>query len=200
MVSAEQQILDLAKKTGLVKTSDVKSRGIPTTYLTRMVRKGTLERVTRGLYARPDNAWSEHASLAEVAKLVPQGVLCLLSALQVHELTTQLPRAVWLALPAHSKEPKVTTVKLEVVRLNSASLRAGVTTRNIDGVPTKVFDASKTIADLFKFRSRVGQDVVLEALKAYWRSEHRNTSALHRYARVNRVDQIMRPYLETLSA
>jgi predicted transcriptional regulator of viral defense system len=197
---AEQRILDLVNRNGLVRARDVKSRGIPTIYLTRMVQKGTLERIARGLYTRPDTAFSEHVSLAEVATLIPHGVLCLLSALQLHELTTQMPQAIWLALPAPARNPAVANVKLEIVRMSEASLKAGVTTRVIDGVPVKVFDPSKTVADLFKYRSRVGLDVALEALKAYWHSGHRDLKALHRYARIDRVERVMRPHLETLAA
>lgn len=200
MADAEQRILDLVKRNGLVRARDVNSLGIPTIYLSRMVQNGTLERIARGLYALPDTPWSEHVSLAEVATLIPHGVLCLLSALQLHELTTQLPQSVWLALPPHARDPAMTTSKLEIVRMSEASLNAGVTMSNIDGVQVKVFDPSKTVADLFKYRSRVGLDVALEALKVYWHSEHRDLNALHQYARIDRVERVMRPHLETLAA
>jgi predicted transcriptional regulator of viral defense system len=198
--SAENQILALLDEQRLVTTEEVKERGIPSIYLTRMVRKGTLERVARGLYERTGASRSEHVTLAEAAKLVPAGVLCLFSALELHELTVQQPRAVWIALPAHARTPIAGNIQLEVVRMSEAALRSGVETREIDGVRIRVFDVSKTIADLFKFRSRVGLDVALEALKAYWRSEHRNLEALHRYARIDRVQRLMRPYIETLAA
>lgn len=196
----ETHLLELVAREGLLRTSEAVDAGIPTIYLTRLVRKGRLERVDRGLYALPDRDMGEHASLAEVAKKVPDGVICLISALSYYGLGTQIPHAVWLALPAHSSEPRIGTVALELVRMSDASFRAGVQTVEIDGVEVRIFDPSKTIADLFKFRSRVGLDVALEALKEYWRSEHRDVDALYRYAEIDRVQRVLRPYAEMLAA
>ena len=156
--------------------------------------------LVRGLYALPGVPAGEHASLAEVAKKVPNGVVCRLSALSYYGLGSQIPRRVWLALPAHGSVPRLGTVTLEPVRMNDASFRAGVRTVDIDGVPVRTFGLSKTVADLFKFRSRVGLDVALEALKAYWWSEHRDPDALYRYARVDRVQRVLQPYVEVLAA
>lgn len=200
MSDFENRLLDLAERRGLLRTREAVEAGIPTIYLTRLVRRGQLERVDRGLYALPDRDMGEHASLAEVAKKVPDGVICLLSALNYYGLGTQIPHAVWLALPAHSSEPRVGTVALELVRMSEASFRAGVQAVEIDGVKVRIFDPSKTIADLFKFRSRVGLDVALEALREYWRSEHRDAASLHRYAEIDRVWRVLRPYAEMLAA
>lgn len=200
MSDLENRLLDLAERRGLLRTREAVEAGIPTVYLTRLVRKGRLERIDRGLYTLPGTPMGEHASLAEVAKKVPGGVICLLSALNYFDLGTHIPHAVWLALPAHSSEPQVGTVTLELVRMSDASFRAGVQTVEIDGVDVRIFDPSKTVADLFKFRSRVGLDVALEALREYWRSDHRDTDALYRYAEIDRVQRVLQPYVEMLAA
>ena len=194
------RLLDLVDRLGLVRARDVANAGIPTVYLTRLVRAGALERVARGLYARASSPVGEHVSLAEVAKLVPRGVVCLLSALAFHGLGTQNPLRVWLALPHKAKPPTSAPVGLEVVRMHPEALAAGVVRHDVDGTPVPVFDPSKTIADLFKFRSRVGLDVALEALRAYVGSTHRDLEALRRYARIDGVERVMQPYLEAVVA
>lgn len=194
------RLLALADRQGLIRAREVAKAGIPTVYLTRLVRSGQLERVGHGLYARPAGAVSEHTTLAEVAKQVPRGVICLLSALRYYDLGTQQPHRVWLALPAHASAPQATTAALEVVRMNEAALRAGVRDEDVEGGAIRVFEPSKTIADLFKFRNRVGLDVALEGLRAYWQSPHRDVGALQRYARIDRVEKLMRPYLEMVAA
>ncbi len=194
------RLLDLVDQQGLVRARDVKRAGIATVYLTRLVRAGVLERVARGLYARASTPVSEHVSLAEVAALAPRGIICLLSALAYHDLGTQNPHRVWLALPHKSKPPTTATVGLEVVRMHPRALAAGVGTHDVGGTPVRIFDPSKTIADLFKFRSRVGLDVALEALRAYWASDQRDPGALRRYARIDGIDKVLQPYLEAMAA
>jgi predicted transcriptional regulator of viral defense system len=194
------RLLDLVDRLGLVRARDVANAGIPTVYLTRLVRAGALERVARGLYARASSPVGEHVSLAEVAKLAPRGVVCLLSALAFHGLGTQNSRRVWLALPHKAKPPTSATVGLAVVRMHPVALAAGVVRHDVDGTPVPVFDPSKTIADLFKFRSRVGLDVALEALRAYAGSAHRDLEALRRYARIDGVERVLQPYLEATVA
>lgn len=200
MVSATERILELVDQRGLVRARDVAVAGIPTAYLTRLTRSGALERVGRGLYVRPNGMRSEHATLAEIARLVPKGVVCLVSALRLHDLGTQRPHRVWLALPPHATRPKAPTVALEIVRMAPPLLAAGVRSIDVDGVEVRVFHPSKTIADLFRFRTRVGLDVALEALRAYWDSPFRDVPALERYARLNRVYTVLRPYLEAMAA
>ncbi len=200
MPSPTERILQLTDRKGLVRARDVAAAGIPTVYLTRLTRSGALERVGRGLYGRPDALHSPHATLAEVARQVPKAVVCLVSALRFHDLGTQRPHRVWLALPPHTTAPKAPTVALEVVRMAPPMLAAGVRSVDIDGVAVRVFDPSKTIADLFRFRNRVGLDVALEGLRAYWDSPHRDVAALERYARLDRVATVLRPYLEAMAA
>lgn len=196
MSGPADRLLDLVDRLGLVRARDVEAAGIPTVYLTRLVRSGDLMRVARGLYTRPQGLASEHATLAEIAALVPRGVVCLLSALSFHGLGTQNPHRVWLALPQGAKPSASVPVGLVVVRMHPEALAAGVQTHDVDGVAVRVFDPSKTVADLFKYRSRVGLDVVLEALRAYWSSPFRDVAALYRYARIDGVERVMQPYLE----
>lgn len=193
------RLLDLIDRHGRLRARDAVRAGIPTVYLTRLVRTGILERVARGLYARASAPVSEHVSLAEIAKLAPKGVICLLSALAFHELGSQNPHRVWLALPHKATPPSTVPVRLAVVRMHPRALEAGVVTHPIDGTPVPIFDPSKTIADLFKFRTRVGLDVALEALRAYWASDHRNLEALRRYARIDAVERVLQPYLEAVA-
>lgn len=199
MSDQADRVLDLIDHHGLVRARDVHRAGIPTVVLTRLVRAGRLERVARGLYARASASVGVHVNLAEVAKLAPKGVICLLSALTVHGLGTQNPHRVWLALPHKAKPPRSIPVRLAVVRMHPRALEAGVVMHPIDGTPVPVFDPSKTIADLFKFRTRVGLDVALEALRAYWASEHRNLDALRRYAQIDAVENVLQPYLEAMA-
>lgn len=200
MTDPARHLLDLVDQRGLVRARDVKRAGIPTVYLTRLVRAGALERVARGLYAKASAPVSEHVSLAEVAALAPRGVICLVSALAYHGLGTQNPHRVWLALPRGTKPPTTITVGLEVVRMHSCALVAGVETHDVGGTPVPIFDPSKTIADLFKYRSRVGLDVALEALRAYWASDDRDADALRRFARLDGVEKVLQPYLEAVAA
>jgi predicted transcriptional regulator of viral defense system len=194
------RLLDLVERHGRVRARDVARAGIPTVYLTRLVRAGALERVARGLYARVSAPVGEHVSLAEVAKLAPRGVICLLSAVAFHELGTQNPHRVWLALPHKTTPPTTVSVGLEVVRMHPRALAEGVETHDVDGTPVSIFGPSKTVADLFRFRSRVGLDVAIEALRAYWSSARRDQAALRRYARIDGVEKIMQPYLEAVAA
>ncbi len=139
-------------------------------------------------------------SLAEVATLVRRGVVRLLSALAFHGFGTQNPRRVWLALPHKAKPPTSAPVGLAVVRMHPVALTAGVVRHDVDGTPVPVFIPTKPIADLFKFRSRVGLDVALEALRASARRTHRDLDALRRYARIDGVERVLQPYLEATVA
>ena len=167
--------------------------------LTRLVRAGKLERAGHGLYALAGAQASAQRSLAEVALRAPRGVICLLTALRVHEVGTQSPFQVWLALPPGATPPNIRHQQLKIARMSGASLTEGVEIIKVDGVDVRVFNAAKTIADCFKFRNKIGLDVALEALREGWR-ERKATKvtmdALWRYAKVNRVGNVMRPYLE----
>lgn len=195
----EQSVLRLARRRGLLHTRDIAASGTPTVVLTRLVRSGQLVRAGRGVYAVPGRPGSAHRSLAEVALRAPRGVVCLLSALRVHEIGTQAPFEVWLALPAGVAAPRLDSPAIRVVRMTGESLARGIQHIEIDGVKVPVYDAAKTIADCFKFRNKIGLDVALEALREAWRERKVKTDALWRYAKLNRVANVMRPYLEALA-
>lgn len=196
----ESIVLDLAQAHGLLRARDVAALGVPSVALTRLVQAGKLERTSRGVYSIPGRSISAHHSLAEAALHVPRGVVCLLSALRVHEIGTQAPFEVWLALPKGATKPKLVQPRLRIVRLSGAALTDGVEHMAIDGVQVPVFNAAKTIADCFKFRNKIGIDVALEALREGWAERKVTMDALWHFATVNRVANVMRPYLEALTA
>jgi predicted transcriptional regulator of viral defense system len=163
------------------------------------VRQGLLQRVGRGLYAIPDRPVSEHGALAEVARKHPQAIVCLLSALRVHELTTQSPFEVWLAIPNKSRAPKSDYPPLSIVRFSGAALTEGVEEHVIDSVPVRVTNVARTVADCFKFRNKIGLDVALEALQEAWRVKSVSMDELWHFASLCRMSNVMRPYMESLS-
>ena len=192
-------MLKLAREKPLLRTGDVAALGVPTVVLTRLVRSGKLARQGRGLYSLPEHPPSALRSLAEVSLRAPRGVVCLLSALRVHEIGTQAPFEVWLALPPGVIPPRVDTPKLRVVRMSGKSLTEGVERIEIEGVVVPVFNAAKTVANCFKYRNKIGLDVALEALREVRRARKASMDDLWRYARICRVANVMRPYLEAVA-
>jgi predicted transcriptional regulator of viral defense system len=199
-LSLNDTVLQLARTRGLLRTQDLAARGLPTVVLTRLVAAGRLERVARGVYALAGQAVGEHRSLAEVALRVPRGVVCLLSALRVHGIGTQAPFEVWLALPQGMSAPRLTQPALRLVRMSGDAFTQGVVNVAVDGVQVAVFNPAKTIADCFKYRNKIGLDVALEALRDGWQQRKVTMDDLFAYAAVNRVANVMRPYLESLVA
>ena len=193
-------VLNLAQTHPLLRACDLVRLGLPTVALTRLVAAGQLERVVRGVYALPGRSMSEHRSLAEAAVRVPRGVVCLLSALQLHGIGTQAPFEVWLALPQGMSAPRLAQPQLRLVRMSGDALTQGITHIAIDGVQVAVFNPAKTIADCFKFRNKIGLDVALEALRDGWCQRKVTMDELFIYAAVNRVANVMRPYLEAMVA
>lgn len=196
----EQAVLALAEQRPLLRARDLAGHGLPTMALSRLVAAGRLERVARGVYSLPGRPLSEHRSLAEVALRVPQGVVCLLSALRVHGIGTQAPFEVWMAIPHHSPTPRLDQPALRAIRMSGTALSEGVETLQIDGVDVAVFNASKTVADCFKYRNKIGLDVALEALRDGWAQRKLTADALWHYAAIDRVSNVMRPYLESVAA
>ncbi|MBI3102092.1 MAG: AbiEi antitoxin N-terminal domain-containing protein [Burkholderiales bacterium] len=195
----EQVVLALAERQPLLRARDLAKRGLPTMVLSRLVSAGQLERIARGVYSLPGHALSEHRSLAETALRVPRGVVCLLSALRVHGIGTQAPFEVWVAIPAHTPTPRLGRSALRVVRMSGAALTEGIEPVEIDGVQVPVFNPAKTVADCFKYRNKIGLDVALEALRDGWSQRKLTMDALWHYATVNRVANVMRPYLESVT-
>ncbi|MGE8611179.1 MAG: type IV toxin-antitoxin system AbiEi family antitoxin domain-containing protein [Achromobacter veterisilvae] len=198
MDTAVEELLALTRKAGLIRARDLAPLGIARVALTRAVRQGQLQRLGRGLYGLPSRPTSEHATLAEVARRVPKGVICLLSALRFHNLTTQAPHEVWLAIGNKAAAPRLDYPPLRILRFSVVTLTAGVEEHMVDGVPIRVTGVAKTVADCFKYRNKIGLDVALEALRASWREKRMTSDELWRYAKLCRVANVMRPYLESL--
>ena len=199
MESNYQQILTLASAQGLIRPRDLIAQGLPRVALTRLVRQGLLTRVARGLYTRPDRTVSEHGTLAEVARKHPQAIVCLLSALRVHNLTAQSPFEVWLAIPNKARAPKLEYPPLRIMRFSGAALTEGIEDHQVDGVTVRVTNVARTVADCFKFRNKIGLDVAMEALQEAWANKRISMDELWRYATLCRVANVMRPYMESLS-
>jgi len=191
-----RQILEIAEQVGVLRPRDLDAYGIPRIYLSRLCDHGRLQRVGRGLYVLPSADVSEHHTLAEACKRVPHGVVCLLSALRFHGLTTQSPFEVWLAIGSKVWRPKVDYPPLRLFRFSARALEAGVEEHSIEGVSVRVYNPAKTVADCFKYRNKIGLDVALEALRDCRRQRKCTNDELWRYAKTCRMANVMRPYLE----
>jgi|SRR5882724_4733136 len=199
-VDAARKVLRLAAKRGSITRKQVDRARIHSQTLSRMVRSGALERVARGRYRVPNAPITEHHGLALVASVAPKAVICLLSALSFHQIGTQLPHEVWIAIDRQARRPVLAYPHLRVHRFGAKALTQGIETHRIEGETVKMYGIAKTLADLFKYRNKVGLDVALEALREAWRERRFTMDEIHRYARVCRVERVMRPYLEALAA
>lgn len=195
-----QAVLELAGQRALIRARDLAELGLPTIALSRLVAAGKLERIARGVYGLPGQAIGEHRSLAEVALRAPQGVICLLSALRVHGIGTQAPFDVWLAIAHHSPIPRIDHPKIRAVRMSGTALTEGIDRITVDGVSVPVFNVAKTIADCFKYRNKIGLDVALEALRDGWSQRKFTMDEIWHYASIDRMTNVMRPYLESVTA
>ena len=158
-----------------------------------------MEKVAHGLYQLPNAEISEHHSLAEAAKMVPKGVICLLSSLRFHGLTTQAPHEIWMAIDRKTRLPVIRELPLRFVRFSGEPLTEGIEIHSIDGVPVRIYTPAKTVADCFKYRNKIGLDVALEALKDWQRSHRYEGDTLWRFAKTCRVSNVIRPYLEAMN-
>ena len=194
--------LDLARgligRHGTARSRELEAAGVARAQLSRLVAGGDLVRVSRGLYALPSRQPASDEALVVVARRAPQAIFCLLTALRFHSLTTQAPFEVWLGIGHRDRAPRFDWPPLRVVRFSGTSLVAGVEDRKVEGVPIKVTNVPRTIADCFKFRNKIGLDVAMEALREAHRSKQASMDALWHYAQVCRVANVMRPYLEAL--
>jgi predicted transcriptional regulator of viral defense system len=193
-----QRALRLARQHGLLRARDLAHEGIPRVVLTRLVARGDLERVARGLYCATGANATGSDSLVTVGRKVPNAVFCLLTALQFHGLTTQLPRQVWIALPRGSHTPRIDYPPLKMVQYATQSFQAGIEIHAREGTEIRVYSAAKTVADCFKHRQRVGLDVALEALRDAWTQRKASADELWHFASLNRVANVMRPYMEAI--
>jgi len=195
----EKQILSLIKKLGVVRPMDLQARGHPRGALYGLLQEGLVKRQGRGLYVAIDHAFTAEHTLAQVAKRIPNGVICLLTALRFHGLTTQIPREVWIALPEKARRPRLEYPRLRVARFSGAALTEGLETHPIEGVAVRIYSAAKTVADCFKYRNKVGIDIAVEALKDYSRMHRGGADELVRFARICRVTRVMQPYLDAIA-
>ena len=193
-----QLALKLARERGLLRPIDVENKGIPRVTLSRLAASGQLEKVSRGLYRLPEKQLSEHEGLICIATKVPNAVFCLLTALQFHELTTQLPRQVWIAMPRGSHTPNLDYPPIKMVQFSGEAYTAGIEVHRQDNIPIKVYSLSKTIVDCFKYRNKIGLDVALEALKDAKSNNKVSATELWHFAKICRVTNVMRPYLEAI--
>ena len=194
-----ERTLKLARRARGVTPRELADKGIHRQILTRLVAQGEIERVARGVYRLPEQPITENHGLALATAAVPQGVICLLSALQYHGIGTQLPFEVWMALDRRAWRPRLTYPPLRIVRYTGEALSAGVETHRMEGWPVKVYGLAKTVADCFKYRNKIGLDVALEALREARRERKASADDLWRYASINRVANVMRPYLEAIA-
>ena len=196
--SPEKKVLDLARKGGILRPRDLQAKGLPKDYLWRLHKQEKLEKVGRGMYVIPGAVMNEHQTVVQAALRVPHGVVCLLSALRFHDLTTQSPFEIWMAIDVKARAPKEDIIPLRIVRFSGEALTAGVETHSIEGVDVKVYKPAKTVADCFKYRNKIGLDVAIEALRDCWRKKAATSDELWHYAKVCRVARVMRPYLESV--
>lgn len=193
-----QSVLELASQKGLLRARDMDAIQVPRVILTRLTAAGLLEKVGRGLYRLPDAQMSEFETLCTIATKVPQAVFCLPTALQFHQLTTQLPRQIWIAMPRGSHPPRIDYPPVKMVQFTGDAYSAGIEAVECDGVRLQVYSVAKTLADCFKHRNRIGLDVALEALKDVRWHNKATIDDIWYFAKICRVANVMRPYLESI--
>lgn len=199
MISPSEKVLQLAKRKRIFRAGELDKIHIPQIYLKRLVERGELVKIERGVYALPDVEITEHQSLIEASRKVPSGVICLLSALSYHQLTTQSPFEVWMAIERGKWTPRAESLALRIMRFSGEAFTEGIETHKIDGAIIRVYSPAKTIADCFKYRNKIGLDVALEALRDGWRKRRATMDEFWHYATICRVANVMRPYLESLT-
>lgn len=196
--TAKDRIMEAARARKMIRPRDLASIPGVREHIIRLVRSGELKKISRGLYA-PANAQIEgDQDLLEVAKLIPQGVICLLTALRIHEITTQNPFEIWIAIEGTATKPVTPGVPLNVSRFSGRSFSEGIKEIEIGRVKVRVYNPPKTVADCFKFRNKIGLDVALEALRDGWQQRKFTMDELWYYAKVCRMTNVMRPYMESL--
>jgi len=194
----KKKILKLVKKKGMVTASDVEKTGISRNLIYEMCNEGLLVRQGRGLYSVPDAEFSEHLSLIEVSKRSPDSVICLVSALSFHGITTQLPHEVWVAVKRGSWIPKYDSTPVNVTVISGRAFDFGIEKHKINGVEVKIYSIAKTVADCFKFRNKIGLDIAIEALKEAVMSRKTTVDEIMNAAEICRVNSVIRPYLEAI--
>ena len=195
------ELLDLVKRKQTIRSRDLERAGIPRNYLGRLVRTGKLQKLGRGFYATNTAVPSEHSTLLEVNHRIPKAVICLLSALRFHEIGTQLPSEVWIAVDVkawHAWHSIPDYPRVRIVRFSGKAMHFGVQEHRIGERTLRVFSPAKTVADCFKFRNKIGNEVAIEALRESYREKKASIDDLWEAAKVCRVTNVIRPYLESL--
>ncbi len=192
------QAQGVIRRLGVARPRDLARYGIHRAQLARLVESGVVERIARGVYVLEGHEYSADVAAAIVATRVPSAVICLLTALRLHDLTTQQPREVWIALPAKARRPQLDYPRLRVARFSGPALTEGIERRRIEGVDVRLYSAAKTVADCFKYRNKIGIYVAVEALHDYSRRNRGGANELARFARICRVTRVMQPYLDSL--
>lgn len=193
-----EKTLKIASKTGVVRPKDLDQYGIPRKYLHILYRKGLLDRIGRGLYESPEYEPTENRSLVEICKRIPHAVVCLISALQFHDLTTQLPSQVWVAIDRKARLPNEVALPVRVYRFSGKALTEGIEEHKIEGVTVKVYNPAKTVADCFKYRNKIGLNIAIEALKDCLQQRKCKPADIDHYARVCKISSVIRPYMEAV--
>lgn len=184
---------------GLLRSQDLEAQGYSRTSLQRLLKQGRLERVSRGLYRTTAEEPSQHYTLAAVAKRIPKGIVCLLTALAYHQIGTQMPREVWIAIDRKARKPHLPDLPVRVVRFSGPALNYGIQEVQIDGVPVRITSPARTVVDCFRYRNKVGLDVALEALHEAFQERKADMGELHRAAEMCRAKTVVMPYLYALS-
>lgn len=192
------RLLAMGRRRGVLTAGDIAQAGIHSEQITRLVAEGALERLSRGQYRLAQSPITERHGLVMAARAVPRGVICLLSALDFHGIGTQLPAEVWVAIPRGSRTPAVDQPPLRIVRFTGESFTTGIQRHRIEGTTVRVYSIAKTLADLFKYRNKIGVDVAVEALREAWLERRFSMEALEHAARVCRVERVMQPYIEAI--
>ncbi|MCH8846809.1 MAG: type IV toxin-antitoxin system AbiEi family antitoxin domain-containing protein [Proteobacteria bacterium] len=193
-----EKVLNLARERGVLHTRDLNDYGIQREYLSRLCKQGRLIRVGRGRYVLPDMEISENYNLALVAKAIPRAVISLLSALRFHDIGTQSPFQVWIAIQNRAASPRIDNPTVRIFRFSGEAFSEGIEEHNVDGVNVKVYNPAKTIADCFKYRNKIGLDVAIEALRDGWQQKKISMDELWKYSKICRVSNVIKPYLESL--
>jgi predicted transcriptional regulator of viral defense system len=193
-----EQLIELFESTPILKSREIVEHDIDPKTVQRMVASGEVQRIGRGIYARPDLEPESHHSLVEAQMIVDNGVVCVLSALSYHEIGTQTPRRVWIAVSRGTRLPKTTNHPIKVVTFSGEAFSEGIEEHEIEGLTVRVYSVAKTVADCFKYRNKIGTDVALEALREALQTRKATADEILHYADICRVRNVMMPYLESV--
>lgn len=198
IMTKKEQVLALIRQHRVLRPRDLSSQGLPSYYLHLLAQEGSIKALGRGLYASNTYLPDEKSDYVEIAKRIPSACICLISALRFYELTTQNPAKVWIAIGNKDRMPRIGYPPISVVRFSGGALSEGLNNELIDGIEVRVYCVAKTIADCFKFRNKIGIEIAIEALREGWQKKIFSLEELNHYAKLCRVEQVMRPYIDCL--